>query len=99
MSMALGQGLFVRKETMIALTIERWIRWGHATSVRSGNVAMMLLKSEGKICPWHGAKTSLRKGTTVALTIESCFLWRNATSFPLRHEVMMPLKTEDKICP
>ena len=48
MSMALGQGLFVRKETMIALTIERWIRWGHATSVRSGNVAMMLLKSEGK---------------------------------------------------
>ena len=33
---------------MIALTIERWIRWGHATSVRSGNVAMMLLKSEGK---------------------------------------------------
>ena len=84
---------------MIALTIETWIRWGNATSVRSGNVAMMLLKSEGKICTWHGAKTSLRKGTTVALTIESCFLWRNATSFPLRHEVMMPLKTEDKICP
>ena len=99
MSMAWGQGFFVRKETTIALTIETWIRWGNATSVRSGNVAMMLLKSEGKICPWHGAKTSLRKGTTVALTIESCFLWRNATSFPLRHEVMMPLKTEDKICP
>ena len=57
---------------MIALTIETWIRWGNATSVRSGNVAMMLLKSEGKICPWHGAKTSLRKGTTIALTIERC---------------------------
>ena len=68
-------------------------------SVRSRNGFMVPLKSEGKICPWHGAKTSLRKGTTVALTIESCFLWRNATSFPLRHEVMMPLKTEDKICP
>ena len=75
MSMAWGQGFFVRKETMIALTIETWIRWGNATSVRSGNVAMMLLKSEGKICPWHGAKTSLRKGTTIALTIERWILY------------------------
>ena len=65
----------MRKETMIALTIETWIRWGNATSVRSGNVAMMLLKSEGKICPWHGAKTSLRKGTTIALTIERWILY------------------------
>ena len=94
MSIAWGQGFLARKEATIALTIERWIRWGNATSVRAGNVAMMLLKLS-----WHGPEVSLRKEATVALAIEKWILRGNTTNARSGNGPMMLLQSEGKTCP